>query len=222
MQLGQIANEEVGRLLNATNNPQQGAIGHLASAAGRAAESLAYLAEIDDLRFKDVWPVDGYQNDVVDDGHVRWAAAGALTSIDLSMAAAARLGRFAQRPPRGEDSIRDYYRVTHSGNVEDYRHLVLPPWRAWIDGIVSDARYDKLLRVRNALIHADAFRISHGTTGLLRGHSLRYGYNVGPLTLPVQPSSHLKVMAREVIELSRDVARDHVGAFVAVLKSIPR
>jgi hypothetical protein len=51
---------------------------------------------------------------------------------------------------------------------------------------------------------------------------LRYGYNVGPLTLPVQPSSHLKVMAREVIELSRDVARDHVGAFVAVLKSIPR
>lgn len=222
MKLGQIANEEVGRLLNGTNNPQHGAIGHLASAAGRAAESLAYLAEIDDLRFKDVWPVDEYQNDVVDDGHVRWAAAGALTSLDLSMAAAARLGGFAQRPPRGEDSIRVYYRVTHAGNVEDKRYLVVPPWRAWIDGVVGDARYDTLLRVRNALIHADAFRIIHGTTGPLGGHSLRYGYNVGPLVLPVQQSSHLTVMAREIVELSRDVAFDHVGAFVGVLRSIPR
>ena len=221
MKLGQVANEEVGRLLNGTNNSQHGAIGHLSSAAGRSAESLVYLAEIDDRRFKDTWPVDGYQNDVVDDGHVRWAATGALTSLDLCMAAAARLGGFAQRPPRGEDSIRDYYRATHSGNVDDNRHLAMPPWRAWIDGVVGDPRYETFLRVRNELVHADAFRIIHGTTGPLAGHSLRYGYNVGPLILPVQQSSHLTIAAREIIELSRDVALDHVGAFVAVLKSIP-
>ncbi len=53
MRLGQTANEEIGRLLNGTNTPEHGAIGHLASAAGRAAESLIYLAEIDDLRFKE-------------------------------------------------------------------------------------------------------------------------------------------------------------------------
>jgi hypothetical protein len=223
MKLGQVANEEVGRLLNGTNNSQHGAIGHLASAAGRAAESLVYLAELDDRRFKDIWPVDGYQNDVVDDGHVRWATAGALTSLDLCMASAARLGGFAQRPPRGrgEDSIRDYYAVTHFGKIEDNRHLVISQWRTWIDGVVGDTRYETLLRVRNALVHADAFRINHGTTGPLAGHSMRYVYNVGPLILPVQQSSHLKIMAREIIELSRDVALDHVGAFVAVLKSIP-
>jgi hypothetical protein len=119
-------------------------------------------------------------------------------------------------------SIRDYYRVTHSGKVEDNRDLVRPPWRAWIDGVVGDARYEKLLRVRNALVHADAFRIIHGTTGPLAGHSLRYGYNVGPLIPPVQQSSHLTIMAREIVVLSRDVALAHVGAFVAALQSIPR
>ena len=214
MRLGQVANEEVGRLLNGTNNSQHAAIGHLSSAAGRAAESLVYLAEIDDRRFKEIWPDDGYQNDTVDVGHVRWAAAGALTSLDLCMAAAARLGGFAQRPPRREDSIRDYYRVTHSGKVDDNRDLVRPPWRAWIDGVVGDARYEKLLRVRNALVHADAFRINHGTTGPLAGHSLRYGYNVGPLIPPVQQSSHLTIMAREIVELSRDVALPFVPTYV--------
>ena len=191
MKLDQVANEEVGRLLNGMNNSQHGAIGHLSSAAGRAAESLVYLAEIDDRRFKDIWPVDRYQNDIVDDGHVRWAATGSLTSLDLCMAAAARLGGFAQRPPRGEHSIRDYYWVTRSGKVGDKRHLVMPPWRSWIDGVVGDARYEKLLRVRNALVHADAFRIIHGTKDPLAGHSLRYGYNIGPLIPPVQQSSHL-------------------------------
>ncbi len=222
MKLGHVANEEVGRLLNGTNNSQHGAIGHLASAAGRAAESLVYLAELDDRRFKGVWPVDGYQNDVVDDGHVRWAATGALTTLDLCMAAAARLGGFALRPPRGEDSIRDYYAVTNSGKIKDNRHLTIPPWRTWIDGVVGDTRYETLLSVRNALVHADAFRIIHGTTGQLAGHSLRYGYSVGPLIPPVQQSSHFKIMARDIVELSRDAALDHTRAFVAVLKSIPR
>lgn len=224
MKLGQTANEEVGRLLNGKNNSQHGAIGHLSSAAGRSAESLIYLAELDDRRFKNTWPVDEYQNDVVDDGHVRWAATGALTSLDLCMAAAARLGGFAQRPPKGygEDSIRNYYTVRRSGKIEDKRHLVIPPWRAWIDGVVGDPRYETLLRVRNALVHADVFRVINVIIGQLAGHSLRYGYKIGPLNSPVQQTSHPKIMAREIIELSRDVALDHVGAFIAVLKAIPR
>lgn len=222
MRLSHLAVNEVGRLLNGTNNSQAAAIGHLATAAGRSAESLVYLADLDDRRFKGIWPEDGYDNDTVDDGHVRWAATGALTSLDLCIAAAARLGGFAQRPPRGEDSIRDYYRVLQSGIVKDNRNLVRPPWRAWIDGVLDDARYEKLLRVRNALVHADALRIIHGTTGPLWGHSLRYGYRVGPLIPSTQESTHLTVLARDVVELSRDVALTHVTAFVAVLQSIPR
>lgn len=79
MRLTEQAIDEIGRLLNGTNNSQHAAIGHLATAATRAAESLVYLAGIDDLRFNGTWPDDSYQNDAVDDGHVRWASAGALT-----------------------------------------------------------------------------------------------------------------------------------------------
>jgi hypothetical protein len=158
---------------------------------------------------------------VVSDGHVRWAASGALTSLDLCMAAAARLGGFAQRPPRGEHSIRDYYRVEYSGGVKDNRQLVVSPWRNWVDAVVGDARYETLLRARNALVHADFFRIISGTSGPISGHSLRYGFKVGPLTLP-QPASGAQLMSREIIEMSRDVAIEHVGAFVATLKAIGR
>jgi hypothetical protein len=65
------------------------------------------------------------------------------------------------------------------------------------------------------------FRATYGTTGRLGGHAVRYVYNVGPLTAPVQGSSHLRIAAREIVELSRDVALTHVGAFVAVLQSLP-
>jgi len=219
MRLSERANTEVGRLLNGTNNPQHAAIGHLATSAGRAAESLVYLAEIDDTRFGGIWPTDAYDNESIDDGHVRWAATGALTSLDLCIAAASRLAGFAQRPPRGEDSIRDYYRVTNFGIV-DHRNNVMAPWRAWIDALIADTQYETLLRVRNALVHADALRIVHATTGVLEGHALRYGYNIGPLIPPVQASSHLTITAREIVELSRDVALAHVGGFVDVLRGI--
>ena len=203
LRLSHIANTEVGRLLNGMNDPQDAAIAHLSSGACRAAESLVYLADMDDERFKGVWPKDGYDNDTVDDGHVHWAAAGALTSLDPCIAAASRLGGFAQRPSRGEDSIREY-------------------WRAWIDGVIADGRYKKLLRIRNALVHADALRNTFATTGPVSGHSMRYGYNVGPITPPVQQSTHTTMRAREIVELSRDVALTRVGAFVDVLQSIPR
>ena len=221
MKLSERANNEIGRLLNRTSNPQHAAIGHLASAAGRAAESLVYLADIDDGRFKGVWPSDEYDNYTVDDGHVRWAATGALTSLDLCIAAAGRLAGFARRPPRAEDSIREYYRVTASGAIEDDRSLVTPPWRKWIDDLVADPRYEKLLRVRNALVHADALRVIHGTTAPIQGHSMRYGYNIGPLIPPAVASTHMRIMARDIIELSRDVSVTHVATFIDALQSLP-
>jgi hypothetical protein len=140
MTLSQLTINEIGRLLNYKNHPQEAAIAHLASAAARSAESLTYLAEIDSRRFGELWIKDNNPNDSVDDGHVRWAATGALTSVDLCMAASARLGDFVSRPAHREPSIRDYYSVNHSGRVQDNRGLVPPPWRAWIDAVVTDPR----------------------------------------------------------------------------------
>ena len=174
---------EVGRLLNNTSNPQHGAIGHLASAAGRGAESLVYLTDIDERRFAGEWPNDAYENDSIDDAHARWAATTALSCLDLCIAAAGRLLGFAIRPPKGEDSIRSFYHSDYkTGTIKkDKRDTIIEPWRAWFDSVVADHRYADLLRVRNALVHADAFRIVHGTTGSIAGHEMRYGYRVKSL-----------------------------------------
>jgi hypothetical protein len=45
MRFSVAINEEVGRLLNGKGKPEEGGIGHLATAAGRAAESLEYLVK---------------------------------------------------------------------------------------------------------------------------------------------------------------------------------
>jgi hypothetical protein len=81
MTFSELTMNEIGRLLNYKNHPYEAAIAHLALAAARSAESLTYLAEIDDRRFGGVWTRDNHPDACVDDGHVRWAATGALTSL---------------------------------------------------------------------------------------------------------------------------------------------
>jgi len=220
MRFSELTSAEIARLLNGKNRRHEAAIAHLALAAARSAESLTYLADLDERRFGGVWPSDNYPNDSVDDGHVRWAATAALTSLDLCMAASAKLGNFFIGRAHHEVSIRSYYAVKSSG-VTDKRHLVLSPWRTWLDAVISDPRYNDLVRVRNALVHADTLREVHATIGPLTGHSLRFGYNVGCLAAPIQTGSHTKFMARQVVELCRDVAQDHVNAFINVLHALP-
>jgi hypothetical protein len=213
---------EVGRLLNNTSNPQHGAIGHLATAAGRGVESLVYLADIDERRFGGEWPIDAYENDCIDDAHVRWAATSALSCLDLCIAAAGRLSGFAIRPPNGEDSIRSFYQVDYeTGTIrKDKRDIVIAPWRAWIDSVVADHRYADLLRVRNALVHADAFRIVHGTTETIAGHEMRYGYRVKSMDPSAQGSSCLTMNARAIVKLSRDIALEQVEKFIIALRTL--
>ncbi len=211
----QVVNE-VGRLFNRTNHPEQFQIGHLAVAAARAAESLVYLVDLDDRRFGGVWPIDAYEHATVDDGHVRWAAAGALTSLDLCIAAAARISGFARNPPRKEDSIRSFYNPAAG---LDRRSSIPAPWRVWIDAVVTDLRYDTLVQIRNAVLHSDLLRGTYGTTGSLAGHGLRFDYRgVGAHWAPQRGSNH---RARDIVVLSRDVALFHANAFVGVLQGLP-
>ncbi len=221
MRLSEETINEIARLLNGKGHPHEGAVAHLAMAAVRSAESLTYLADIDDSRFRGIWPIDNYPNDVIDEAHVRWAATSALTCLDLCVAAGAKFSNFFKGAPHKEVSIRDYYSVSNSGSVKDDRNLVPPPWRTWLDSIISDNRYETLLKVRNALVHADILREFHLTMGPPRGHELRYGYHVGPLAPPATSSSHTKIMGRQIIELSRDVAQSHAADFVKVLQCLP-
>jgi hypothetical protein len=219
LRLSEKIGSQIGRLLNNSNHPDIAPISHLATAAGRAVESLDYLVEIDDRRFSESWPQDNFSNDAIDDGHVRWAASTGLTSLDLCMAAASRLGGFAKFYRGHEDSIREFYRVQPNGIV-DARHQVPPPWRAWIDAVIADTRYGTLLQIRNALVHADTLRTVFGTTDEIKGHQFRYGYNLGPLYPPVQTTTHLRLQAREIVLLSQGVASTHVSNFAATLESM--
>lgn len=219
--LSERVSAEIVRLLNDRGHRDAGAISHLAMAAARSAESLSYLTDLDDRRFRGIWPIDDYNNNTIDDAHVRWATTGALTSLDLCMAAAAKLGGFSVGLTHMEVSIRNYYRISYSRKVTDNRHSIPSPWRAWLDKLIADPRYEQLLSVRNALVHRDALRSGYLTTDTIAGHALRTGYNIGPLNVPVQPGTHIKIAAREAIELSRDIAQVHMGSFIATLQSIP-
>lgn len=221
MRLSELAISEVARLLNGKGHPYEGAVAHLSLSATRAAESLSYLADIDQHRFQSVWPIDRNSNDVVDEAHVRWASSSALTCLDLCIAAAAKLSDFFIGTQSKEVSIRNYYQEGEANTKNDKRNLVIPPWRSWLDAVISDHRYSTLLKVRHALVHGDMLRASHLSMKPLTGHESRYGYYLGPLVPPVTSNTHTKMMGRDIIEMSRAIAQDHAANFVAVLQGIP-
>lgn len=211
----------IGRLTNHKNHPHAAAVGHLTGAACRGAASLEYLAVVDERRFSGVWPNDGFANDAIDDGHVRWAASGAVTCLDQCIAAASRLSGFGHITSDREPSVRSYYRVGDTGKVYDKRQQVPTPWRAWIDSLVLDPRYSRLLAARDALIHSDALRIVSGGTGPIHGHEFRYQYRIGSMNLSTPASRRNTIAARAIVELARDLSLDFVGRFVVTLEGMP-
>lgn len=218
----------VGRITNLWNEPlptpdhvkaQAAAIGHLVLSACRGVESLEYLAMIDEARFGGRHPEDGISNASIDDGHVRWAVASAISSLDQCAAAASRFGNF-RTCKRGEHSVRDFYEVRDDGTVVDRLHKIPSPWRAWIDGIVADPNYLRVLRVRHCLIHSDARRGIFGSTEPLAGHEMRFRYMVAPPAGTMLDTPVEDVRSREVIELACALASTHVVRFVETIEQL--
>lgn len=219
----------VGRITNPWNEPlptpdhvmaQAAAIGHLVLAACRGVESLEYLAMIDEARFGGRYPEDGINNASVDDGHVRWAVASAISTLDQCIAAASRLGKF-RSCKRGEHSVRDFYEVWDDGTINDLRGLVQSPWRTWFDGIVEDQSYLRVLRVRNCLIHSDARRGTFASTEPLAGHEMRFRYMVAPRAGTMLDTPVADVRSREVIEFAFALASRHVLRFIETIEQLP-
>lgn len=228
MNLDSRAINAVGRITNPWNEPlptpdyvkaQAAAIGHLVLAACRGVESLDYLAVIDEERFGGLYPEDGISNASVDDGHVRWAVASAISTLDQCTAAASRFGNFRSRK-RGEHSISDFYAEMDNGSVDDKRDLMPSPWRAWFDGVVADQRYLRVLRVRHCLIHSDARRGIFGSTAPLAGHEMRFRYMAAPPAGTMLDTPVEDVRSREVIELACALASTHVVRFVEVIEQL--
>ncbi len=117
-----------------------------------------------------------------------------------------------------KDDIRSFYDVDQNGKSKNNRHLVPLQWRDWIDALIANTRYVDLLRIHNALVHADVLRTIFLSTKPMEGPSLPGEYNVALLITLMAEESHTNFMAREIIELSHDVALYQVQAFAEVLK----
>lgn len=219
----------VGRITNPWNEPlptptyvtvQAAAIGHLILAACRGVESLEYLAIIDEARFGGRYPEDGINNASVDEGHVRWAVASAISTLDQCIAAASRLGKF-RSCKHGEHSVRDFYDVRDDGIVKDCRAPIPSTWRVWFDEIVADPSYLRVLRVRNCLIHSDARRGIFAGTEPLSGHEMRFRYMVAPRAGTMLDTPVADVRSREAIELACALASTHVLRFIETIEQLP-
>jgi len=118
--------DEIATITNAWPRASDGA---LVTWAMWAADGLDYLLDVDDQTFGH-WPrrLHGYPHEAVDLAHVRWAAASAITTLDLC---AGTLGR-RRCPPRhdgNEYSLRDFD-AKYSKAVQRLA-LLTSPERAW-------------------------------------------------------------------------------------------
>ena len=193
------------------------AVTRLPYAAIWAAESLHYLADIDETRFGGPWVADGHSNRPIDDAHMRWAATSAITALDLLAAALGRIHGLKQG--RNELSMRDLdpniSRPREPCGATRFPQLD-PKWQTWVRGVVADARYSDVLAARNPLTHADSPRVAPMTTRRIVGHSLRWGHQFGTLDdTPAQIMAAQTVQARPIIEAARDLATRHAESFLA-------
>src|SRR5262249_26072540 len=111
------------------------AVAHFIAAAGRAAQTCHYLADLDEKRFGGIWMQDGHENDAADDGHVRWASTSAVTALDLCAAVLARIHRLYKGG--AEFSLR---KIDPTGSAEAKKNFdaLAPKWQDWVKAVRAD------------------------------------------------------------------------------------
>jgi hypothetical protein len=173
------------RINSLSNAP---AVGDLLLFAASAADSLAYLADVDERAFGENPDLSGVNPDAIDIAHVRWACTTALTAVDLG---AGVLGRLHMTPLKGQ---REYAIASfQSAKLEALRATSNPAAR-WIEDVVADPEYADLLEARHALVHKWLTRTVSYPRQRVRLH-LKSG----------------EVDARTLVTDSRDFASLHIG-----------
>lgn len=190
----------------------------LLAAAGRAADSLVYLAELDEKRFGGVWLEDGHDDIAQSDAHLRWASTTAITSLDLLAATLGR--RYKLIAPNSKGNTREI--SARDIHPEEKLFGRLPTsWQDWIRRLYDDRRYKLVLLARNPVTHGDAPRIRQASTKRPAGHAARELYRFGSLDIPAgSRAQSLAYEPRPIIEAARDIAIDYANAFVDVLMAM--
>ena len=176
--------------------------GVLFSWAARAVESLHYLDDLD--RQFGEGPRADHDLDLIDVTHARWATTTSITALDLC---AAGLGRVfcGNTNPRREFALR-YFDSANSHRAEHFRDSIPENVVAWVDAVLRDDRYVEIKQARDWLTHSRLTR--HFAIGPVGRRRLRLGLESG------------EVEVRRLVEDARDVASDHVSAFVDLLSAI--
>lgn len=219
--------EAAARRLSRVNGDAQARV----SFAVECVNGLHYLADLDDH----LVPRDAATNvlshgwQAVDMAHARWAAGSAITALDLCAAALGRLycGISGDRRDLSVESVRDKHWETLTTALGN-------PSR-WIAAVRGDHRYKDLLRLRHELTH----QVQPRSYSVHVADVLNTSDRVGPWS-PEDALAHAEAQAaaqaraaatsvthrtrfvigdRElpvpvVIRLARDVATEHVEAFL--------
>lgn len=181
--------------------------GALITWAALTVDSLNYLDEID-REYESNLPVESQWRGIIDVAHARWAAATAVTALDLC---AAGLGRAICRH-RGlrELDLEDFAPITRGKpeKIEErkLRRGQLPePALDWIAAVRRDSRYKMIKRARDGLTHS------------YKGRRLSAGGPPQRLQLKLKEK---EIGVREFIEGARDCATRHVSAFLQLLPQL--
>ncbi len=196
--------DEIATITNAWPRASDGA---LVTWAMWAADGLDYLLDVDDQTFGH-WPrrLHGYPHEAVDLAHVRWAAASAITTLDLC---AGTLGR-RRCPPRhdgNEYSLRDFD-AKYSKAVQRLA-LLTSPERAWAVAATTDPDYATVLNARHPMVHSRLKRTLYAGTEPGRPHERRTGFPVGP--------GQSLMDLRPLIELCATLATRHLDSFMKMI-----
>lgn len=182
----------------------RGEIGALILWATWTVEGLHYLDDLHDLHQKDCSPAAAHSPEIVNIAHVRWATSSAITSLDLCAAA---LGRecCAWSGPRELD-LRVFDPSSNKSAGSSPRTALSPAALRWVNAVLADQRYKEVQGARNPLTHS---------------RLIRNLYLSGPgRTQFVVPATGNALPARDLVCHARDLATQHVSAFLDVVDTL--
>jgi hypothetical protein len=169
-------------------------------------EGLYYLDDLDADWDNNPIPTGSHNPDIVDIAHVHWATGNAITALDLCAATLGR--RYCNWTNSNELDLRDF--DTNTRKRATKLRSTLPQLALhWVNGVLADSRYTKVLEARKSLTHSRLIRHLQISAGV-DTHE-RTDFNITGLA---------RIGARDLVLLSRDLAGQQVDSFLQVIDAL--
>lgn len=173
-----------------------------------AVDGLHYLDDVDASQANYPNSVGAHHPDIIDIAHVRWATGTAITALDLCAAALGRICCGWNK--KNELDLRDFDPQAKPRVATTFRSALPASMLTWVDSVLADARYKNIQGARNPLTHASMSRhLSRGGNG---GHQSRTRFTI--------LKTNSQFGARNLVTDSKDLASDHVNAFLQVVDTL--